>query len=690
MKLKKILSLLLSVAILSGFSVTGYAEEEAEVQTSIIVRPTVMINAGEMDGYSPKFDYSATGAQHALMRTGDYNNPNKSVTAGIFLRWQLPAIPDGYEVKRAYIIAGHKHTNQFKSDGYQNGSVFIYHLNGDIEEDFAYYSDTAAYPDKNLKTLIPTASNSYAATSKFKFKGTTTNYYDKVQDDTQFYSLGISLKNYTKNLCSTGKPVDLSTLMVSNQDLTFNGSKDLDYGPVVWYMEVDKLLDADFIFPETIAAGKSFDTAVDVSMLDERIASVVLNVNGANYTAALSDGKWTASIPGLAEGEYTVKATITDIYENVKTKTQNITVSVVSEPVDIGEFVSKAYAHKGDGFGLAFKANTDDVSEVSFTVEGTEYPASLYNGNWVAYVPGIENTGTYEITASVKDTESRTVNETQTFTVYDKATILGSTDGIKYQSSDGKMWQVKSANNYDLLYNNSTVMDCLYSIIDISSITNPDLIEEAYFVTSIANPTQTTYAKMIVEKCEEFSSDSFTSGKAPEAFPETLETVASGNYSNSIVTSKEADYNILASKVPVKSGTTANYIKLDATNYIKNLDSDTTMLHLRTSVSHKSGGTYARVTHNTDLKLYIKYKDSETIDNYDGTTSYVVDARDYGRDTVWSTAVKYGENIVESIDSCNTAGRILYRYKNGEENKIIYVWDDYNNIFPMRDPINVK
>lgn len=689
MKLKKILSLLLSVAILSGFSVTSYAEEEAEVQTSIIVQPTVMINAGEMKGYSPKFDYSAAGAQNAYMLGKPYNYPNQDVQAGIFLRWQLPAIPSGYEVKRAYIIAGHKFTNQFKADGYQNGNVFIYHLKGDIEEDFGYYSDTAAHPDKNLKTLIPTGSGVQAAKSSFQLKGAETNYYHKVQDDTQFYSLGISLKSYTRNLCSTGKPVDLSTLMVSNQNLTFNGSKDLDYGPVVWYIEVDKLLDADFIFPETIAAGKSFDTAVDVSMLDERIASVVLNVNGADYTAALSDGKWTASIPGLAEGEYTVKATITDIYGNVKTKTQSITVSVVYEPVDIGEFVSKAYAHKGDGFGLAFKTNTDDVSEVSFTVEGTEYPASLYNGNWVAYVPGIEKAGMYAVTASVKDAESGTADETQTFTVYDKATILGSTDSIKYQSSDGKMWQVKSANTYDLLYNNSTVMDRLYSTIDISSITNPDLIEEAYFVTSIANPTQATYAKMIVETCEEFSSSSFTAGEAL-TFPETLETVASGNYSNSLVTSKEADYNILASKVPVKSGTTANYIKLDATNYIKNLDIDTTKLYLKTSVSHKSGGTYARVTHNTDLKLYIKYKDSETIDNYDGTTSYVVDARDYGRDTVWSTAVKYGENIVESIDSCNTAGRILYRYKNGEENKTIYVWDDYNNILPMRDPINVK
>jgi len=356
MKLKKLLSLALGVVMLCGVIPTSYAQGEEEVQTSLIIRPTVMINAGKADGYTPKFDYSAAGAQHALMRAGDYNQPNKDIKAGIFLRWQLPAIPDGYEVKRAYFIGGHRMTNQFKSDGYQNGSTYIYHLNGNIEEDFIYDSDTATYPDKNLATLIPTGSNVHKISSKFRFKGATTNYYDKVQDDTLFYSVGMSVKSYTYNLYkdANGGPIDLSTVMVSNQDLTFNGSKDLDYGPVVWYIEIDKPLDAEFVNPALVAAGKAFDTAIDVSMLDERIASVVFNVNGANYTATLSDGKWTASIPGLDTGEYTVKATITDIYENVAEKTQKITVAVASDPIQITE------VNMGDYKGKAWDIVIDD------------------------------------------------------------------------------------------------------------------------------------------------------------------------------------------------------------------------------------------------------------------------------------------------------------------------------------------
>jgi len=92
----------------------------------------------------------------------------------------------------------------------------------------------------------------------------------------------------------------------------------------------------------------------DSRISGERIASVVFNVNGANYTATLSDGKWTASIPGLDTGEYTVKATITDIYENVAEKTQKITVAVASDPIQITE------VNMGDYKGKAWDIVIDD------------------------------------------------------------------------------------------------------------------------------------------------------------------------------------------------------------------------------------------------------------------------------------------------------------------------------------------
>lgn len=347
MKYKKLLSLVLGVIMLCGVIPTSYAQGETEVQTSIIVQPTVMINAGTRDGYSPKFDYSAAGHPYAFMLGKPYSYPNQIVEAGIFLRWQLPAIPEGYEVKRAYFIGGHYHTSQFESDGSQNGYTYIYHLNGDIEEDFIYNSDTTTYPDKNLATLIPTGTEKNN-TQRFNYKGKTTNFYEAVKDDTLFYSVGASVKGYTRGLytASNGEAIDLSMLMISSNDLSFNGSKDLDYGPLVWYLEIDKLFDAEFVSPDQVAAGKAFDTAIDVSILDKRIASVKFNVNGANYTAALSDGKWVATIPGLDVGEYTVKATIKDIYDNAYEETQKITVAVASDPIQITEVSMGGYAGK--------------------------------------------------------------------------------------------------------------------------------------------------------------------------------------------------------------------------------------------------------------------------------------------------------------------------------------------------------
>lgn len=368
MKLKKLLSLALGVIMLCGVIPTSYAQGEAEVQTSLIVQPTVMINAGTRSGYNPSFDYSAAGHPHALMIGKPYSYPNQTVEAGIFLRWQLPAIPKGYEVKRAYFIGGHYHTSQFKADGYQNGSSYIYHLKDDIEEDFIFNSDTATYPDKNLATLIPTGSGVHKVTSKFKFKGKTTNYYDKVQDDTLYYSVGMSVKGYTQNLYkeSNGEAIDLSMLMISSNELSFNGSQDLDYGPVVWYLEIDKLLDAEFVNPELIAAGKDFDAAIDVSILDERVASAVFNVNGTNYNATLSDGKWTAAIPALEEGEYTIKATITDIYENVLEKSQKITVATISDPIQITAVDMKDY--EGKAWDIVINDfNNSNTYEATFT-----------------------------------------------------------------------------------------------------------------------------------------------------------------------------------------------------------------------------------------------------------------------------------------------------------------------------------
>ena len=400
MKLKKLLSFALGVIMLCGVIPTSYAQDDEEIQTSLIIKPTVMINAGEEDGYHPKFNYSAAGAEHALMRSGDYNNPNKKVQAGIFLRWQLPALPDGYEVKRAYFIGRHTMPKQLKDDGVtQKGATNIYHLTDDIEEDFVYEPDTVAHPDKNLKTLIPTGTGSYITRAAFRYAGDGKNFYDKVQDDTLFYSLGESFKNYTRNRYkeTNGGPVDLSMLMVSNQDLTFNCSKDLDYGPIVWYIEIDKPLDADFVSPAQVAAGKAFDTAIDVSILDERVASVVFNVNGANYTAALLEGKWTAAIPALEEGEYTVKATITDIYENVLEKSQNITVAVPSDPIQItevnmGDYKGKAWdvvINEFDNSNTYVATFTDNSEEKSDEIDFSNVEA---DGGSIAFAVFLHTT----------------------------------------------------------------------------------------------------------------------------------------------------------------------------------------------------------------------------------------------------------------------------------------------------------
>lgn len=368
MKLKKLLSLALGVIMLCGAIPTSYAQGEEEVDTTLIVRPTVMINAGTEPNYNPKFNYSAVG--HILLSPNSYSDPLTNIKAGLFLKWNLPKIPDGYEVKRSYFIGKAKHSNQFSTtNGYHNGKSYIYHLDVSLDDEYIFNSDTATYPDKNLATLLPTFSNkTHKLETTFLYKGATTNYYDEVTDDTKFYNLGFSAKNYTKNLyiASNGGPVEVNTLMASRQNLTFDAASDLDYGPLVWYIEIDKLFDAEFVSPAQVAAGKAFDTAIDVNILDKRIASVVFNVNGTNYTATLLDGKWVATIPALEEGEYTVKANITDIYESKYEETQKITVATISDPIQITAVDMKDY--EGKAWDIVINDfNNSNTYEATFT-----------------------------------------------------------------------------------------------------------------------------------------------------------------------------------------------------------------------------------------------------------------------------------------------------------------------------------
>lgn len=273
----------------------------------------------------------------------------------------------------------------------------------------------------------------------------------------------------------------------------------------------------------------------------------------------------------------------------------------VSICIEVGEkldaqFVSPNYAHKGDGFGVALNVNTEseNVQSVVINANGTDYEASLNaDGKWTAYVEnGFNTAGTYDITATVTDKYGSETVETQSFTVHEGAAFIKGSYIVKRQSSDSKIWSVSSKAEYLLRTRSNNPIDTLYTAMDLSSITNTDAIDKVYFITS-SKDSVNNYTDYVIEECSEVSEATLKGGEIPETLPTIGEQIVRGTYSKSLVDEDDEDYAAIAGYLPFKDGTTAHYVKFDATEYIKNrVNNGETTLYFRTSVKNSNDSDY--------------------------------------------------------------------------------------------------
>ena len=561
----------------------------------VAIVPEVLINAGAYKDATPSYNYK-NGA--ALMRGGNYNNPNQNVQYGIFMKLNLPELPPDYEIKKARMMGSlyySSHLNANKTG--QKGSTFIYNLTDDIEADYKYYTDTETYKEKNLALLVPTGSNVYALKGSCSYTGT--NYTPNVVDKHN-YDLSLNVLNYIKSLYGgSNQAVTQSLLAISNQDLAFRG-KDMN-NPVVFYLEVGEKLDA--------------------------------------------------------------------------------------------EFISSNLAYENEGFPVAISANTDNISKVVFTVNGTEYEGSVNDkGEWIAYVENGLAKGEYTITANVTDNYNATTEKTQSFSVIDGNKFVRGGYVVKLQSSDGKIWSVSAANNFDLRWQNGGVADALYTSMNITSLTNADIIDKVYLVSSTASGTGNNgYTKFVIEECGAVNSTVLPGGKVPAALPEIKGEVASGVYTSISVDETDKDYAQIKENVKTKG--TANYIKLDVTDHVKELvRNKDSRFYFRASTRNAQGGNYSLSVNNATFDMFVKFKDPDFIDNLDGTVTFVARSTDYSASPVCVAVVTHdAEGNLASMEdfSSNVSGRYTLRVEKPEEVKM-FIWDSIDGMKPLSSPITYK
>lgn len=561
----------------------------------VTIVPEVFINAGKYKDATPSYNYK-NGA--ALMRGGNYNNPNLNVQYGIFMKINLPELPENYEIKKARMMGSLYYTSHLNDAGTgQKGSTFLYNLTGDIESDYKYYTDTVTYPEKNLALLVPSGENAYALKSSCTYTGA--NYTPNVVDNYN-YDITLNVLNYIKSLYGDSKQaVTQSLLAISNQDLAFRG-KNMN-NPVVFYLEIGEKLDA--------------------------------------------------------------------------------------------EFVSNNYAYENEGFAVAISANTSNIKTVSFTVNETEYVGAVNDkGEWTAYVEGGLPVGDYTITANVTDNYGATTEKTQVFKVINGNKFVTGNYVAKLQSSDGKIWTVAAANNYDLRTQNSKVADCLYTSMNITSLTDADIIDKVYLVSS-SSSKQSENIKFVIEECGPVNSTVLPGGKVPASLPELGEEVTSGVYTQISIDEADKDYAQIKANVKTKAGTAVNYIKLDVTEHIKKLvDEGATRFYFRASTVNAQGGSYSLSVNNARFDLYVKFKDPDFIDNHDGTVTFVARSTDYSSSPVSVAVASHDENgRLVSVEDFNgsVSGRYTVRVENPEDVKM-FIWDGVAGMKPFTAPITYK
>ncbi|MCL2912173.1 Ig-like domain-containing protein, partial [Shewanella corallii] len=188
--------------------------------------------------------------------------------------------------------------------------------------------------------------------------------------------------------------------------------------------------------------------------------TLTVNFNGVNYTLADAEltvdanGNWSLDVTGteLADGTYTVTATVTDAQGNTSTATQNVVIDTTADNDGDGVTISITDITEDSGVDGDFITNdqtlvisgqvdlgdnntlTVNFNGVNYTLADAELTVDA-NGNWSLDVTGTELAdGTYTVTATVTDVQGNTSTVTQDVVIDTTADNDG--DGVTVSITD--------------------------------------------------------------------------------------------------------------------------------------------------------------------------------------------------------------------------------------------------------------
>ncbi|MBN9560166.1 MAG: Ig-like domain repeat protein [Alphaproteobacteria bacterium] len=181
---------------------------------------------------------------------------------------------------------------------------------------------------------------------------------------------------------------------------------------------------------------------------DDQVVSVQIvdqdeNPVGAPYSATVSGGMWSVTVPGsdhLADGNYTVIANVTDLAGTPAVPaSQALSVDETAPTLTIDPF-SQTLNATGAAAGLTIRGTTNAEDDQVVSVQivdadenpvGNAYQATVAGGEWSLIVPGSDHLadGSYTITATVLDAAGNPATPaSQTLMVDETAPAITLTD----------------------------------------------------------------------------------------------------------------------------------------------------------------------------------------------------------------------------------------------------------------------
>ena len=227
-----------------------------------------------------------------------------------------------------------------------------------------------------------------------------------------FYIRG---ESYTLNLTEEGIAVLRNNLTygINNIFVTYNGDKNHTIAFNSTTFDINKYNSTVKVNVSAIDVG---DVAIiNITAPDDIEGTVIVNIDGANYTVNIINGTGQLKISRLSNGTYTINATY---MENDKyLSSSNATQLIVSKVTSFVKVIAQPIA-VGDDEVILFKLPTDATGYITVIVNNKQYQIAVYGGNATLTIQGLHK-GDYRVNASYSGDDKYLAyeNNTQTFKV---------------------------------------------------------------------------------------------------------------------------------------------------------------------------------------------------------------------------------------------------------------------------------